>query len=62
MAPNPHKYRLTADIERLLAHASTLPAQCTAPPSGLFLAQVLYEGDRLAPLTLPPFPLLLGKG
>ena len=51
-----------ADIERLLAHASTLPAQCTAPPSGLFLAQVLYEGDRLAPLTLPPFPLLLGKG
>jgi len=51
-----------ADIERLLAHASTLPALCTAPPSGLFLAQVLYEGDRLAPLALPPFPLLLGNG
>ncbi len=42
----------------MLTEASALPAQCTAPPSGLFLAQVLYEGDRLAPLTLPPFPLL----
>jgi tRNA pseudouridine38-40 synthase len=45
-----------ADIERMLASGSPLPAQCTAPPSGLFLAQVLYEGDRLALLTLPSFP------
>ena len=45
-----------SDVEKLLAEASTLPAQFTAPPSGLFLAQVLYEGDALAPLALPPFP------
>jgi len=43
-----------ADVERLLTSASDLPARCTAPPSGLFLAQVLYEGDVLAPLVLPP--------
>jgi tRNA pseudouridine38-40 synthase len=48
-----------AGIEQMLSTASALPAQCTAPPSGLFLAQVLYEGDRLAPLTLPPFPFFL---
>ncbi len=47
------------EIERMLTTASALPAQCTAPPSGLFLAQVLYEGDRLAPLALPPFPFFL---
>jgi tRNA pseudouridine38-40 synthase len=48
-----------ADVESLLTNSSTLPARCTAPPSGLFLAQVLYEGDRLAPLALPPFPIFL---
>jgi len=48
-----------AEVERMLTSASVLPAQCTAPPSGLFLAQVLYEGDRLKPLTLPPFPFTL---
>lgn len=47
------------EIERLLAHASELPAQCTAPPSGLYLAQVLYKGDRLAPVEIPPLPLFL---
>jgi tRNA pseudouridine38-40 synthase len=47
------------EIERMLTNASELPARCTAPPSGLFLAQVLYEGDRLGPLLLPPLPLLL---
>jgi tRNA pseudouridine38-40 synthase len=46
-------------IRRMLTEASALPAQCTAPPSGLFLAQVLYEADRLAPLALPPFPFPL---
>jgi tRNA pseudouridine38-40 synthase len=45
------------EIEHMLTHASALPARCTAPPSGLLLAQVLYEGDRLAPVELPPFPL-----
>ena len=48
-----------AEVERMLTDASELPARCTAPPSGLFLAQVLYEGDRLGPLSLPPLPLLL---
>jgi tRNA pseudouridine38-40 synthase len=49
----------TDAVRRMLTEASPLPAQCTAPPSGLFLAQVLYEGDRLAPLVLPPFPFSL---
>jgi tRNA pseudouridine38-40 synthase len=48
-----------AEVGKTLSESSALPAQCTAPPSGLFLAQVLYEGDRLAPLTLPPFPFSL---
>ncbi len=48
-----------AEVERMLTNASELPARYTAPPSGLFLAQVLYEGDRLEPLLLPPLPLLL---
>jgi len=30
-----------------LTAASTIPAQLTAPPSGLFLERVLYEGDAL---------------
>ena len=50
-----------AEITKMLSEASALPAQCTAPPSGLFLAQVLYDGDRLAPLSLPPFPFLLSS-
>jgi tRNA pseudouridine38-40 synthase len=48
-----------AEVEGMLTTVSSLPAQYTAPPSGLFLAQVLYEGDRLNPLTLPPFPFVL---
>jgi tRNA pseudouridine38-40 synthase len=48
-----------AEVERMLTNASALPARCTAPPSGLFLAQVLYEGDRLEPIFLPLLPLLL---
>ena len=50
-----------ADVERFLTSASDLPARCTAPASGLFLAQVLYEGDVLAPLGLPPLPFWTGK-
>ncbi|MDO9228221.1 MAG: tRNA pseudouridine(38-40) synthase TruA [Syntrophales bacterium] len=50
-----------ADVERMLSTASELPARCTAPPSGLFLAQVLYDGDRLGPLSLPSLPLLLPR-
>jgi tRNA pseudouridine38-40 synthase len=48
-----------AEVERMLINASEIPARCTAPPSGLFLAQVLYEGDRLGPLSLPSLPPLL---
>ena len=40
-----------ADAERFLRERSAVPAQLTAPPSGLFLERVLYEGD------LPPGPL-----
>ena len=50
-----------AEVERMLTNASELPARCTAPPSGLFLAQVLYEGDTLGPLSLPPLPFLLKR-
>ncbi len=40
-----------ADAERFLRERSAVPAQLTAPPSGLFLERVLYEGDA------PPGPL-----
>ncbi len=33
------------DAERFLEAPSDVPAQLTAPPSGLFLERVLYEGD-----------------
>jgi tRNA pseudouridine38-40 synthase len=41
----------TADAERFLREPSEVPARLTAPPSGLFLERVLYEGDA------PPGPL-----
>jgi tRNA pseudouridine38-40 synthase len=34
-----------ADAERFLRERSDVPATLTAPPSGLFLERVLYEGD-----------------
>jgi len=40
-----------ADAERFLREASEVPAPLTAPPSGLFLERVMYEGDA------PPGPL-----
>jgi tRNA pseudouridine38-40 synthase len=40
-----------ADAERFLREASDVPAPLTAPPSGLFLERVMYEGDA------PPGPL-----
>jgi tRNA pseudouridine38-40 synthase len=40
-----------ADAERFLREPSAVPARLTAPPSGLFLERVLYEGDA------PPGPL-----
>ena len=44
------------DVARLLASPSGLPAQLTAPSSGLFLAQVVYPGEPPSPLPLPPGP------
>jgi tRNA pseudouridine38-40 synthase len=32
-------------IRRMLAEGSTAPARLTAPPSGLFLERVYYQGD-----------------
>jgi len=37
------------DVKKMLEQPSDLPAKHTAPPSGLFLEQVLYEGDTLKP-------------
>jgi tRNA pseudouridine38-40 synthase len=46
-----------ADVPRLLAEATGLPARVTAPASGLFLERVFYAGDdRHLPL-VPAFPV-----
>jgi tRNA pseudouridine38-40 synthase len=46
--------RLTdRDVAGMLTSFSEMPAQYTAPPSGLFLMQVRYEGDREEPMRLP---------
>ena len=37
------------DVETLLEQPSHLPAEHTAPPSGLFLEHVFYEGDAEKP-------------
>jgi len=47
-----------AEVEQMLTSFSELPAQLTAPGSGLFLERVLYEGEREHPQGLPPLPLL----
>jgi tRNA pseudouridine38-40 synthase len=36
---------LTADVARLFDAGPPVPAQLTAPPSGLFLEQVVYQGE-----------------
>jgi len=36
------------DIDYFLQHESPTPAKYTAPPSGLFLEKVIYEGERLS--------------
>lgn len=41
------------DIEEMLNSFSDIPARFTAPPSGLFLEKVLYEGDKLPQMKLP---------
>jgi tRNA pseudouridine38-40 synthase len=35
-----------SDVDRFLREASDEPAPLTAPPSGLFLERVFYEGDQ----------------
>lgn len=47
-----------AAVKQMLTSFSELPAQLTAPGSGLFLEQVLYEGDRQQPQETPALPLL----
>jgi tRNA pseudouridine38-40 synthase len=44
------------DVEKMLPSYSEAPARFTAPPSGLFLEKVLYEGDKL-PEIKPPICL-----
>ena len=41
------------DIEQMLNSYSDIPAQFTAPPSGLFLEAVLYEGEKQSEMKLP---------
>lgn len=46
------------DVENMLKRVSDVPARYTAPPSGLFLEQVNYAGDRPQPRKLPFFVAL----
>ncbi len=48
----------TKQIEGMFSKFSEIPAKYTASPSGLFLEQVLYEGDAWRPLPVPGWPLL----
>ena len=41
------------DLAQMLQAYSDIPARYTAPPSGLFLEKVLYEGDQLAEIQPP---------
>ncbi|MFO7568398.1 MAG: tRNA pseudouridine(38-40) synthase TruA [Smithellaceae bacterium] len=45
----------TKHLEEMLHSFSEIPAQHTAPPSGLYLEKVLYEGDKLPDLQPPVF-------
>jgi tRNA U38,U39,U40 pseudouridine synthase TruA len=43
-------------IRTILAEGSSAPARLTAPPSGLFLEKVYYDGDAqdVAPQAITP--------
>jgi tRNA pseudouridine38-40 synthase len=43
----------TDDLKYFLEHKSPTPAKYTAPPSGLFLERVLYEGEKSVPELQP---------
>lgn len=45
------------DVARFLREGSEVPATLTAPPSGLFLERVFYEGDRRDQPLKPVFNL-----
>jgi tRNA pseudouridine38-40 synthase len=45
----------TGDLEQMLHDHSDIPARHTAPPSGLYLEKVLYEGDKLPDIQPPVF-------
>ena len=44
-------------VERFLSDRSGIPAELTAPPSGLFLERVFYEGDEQDIPLRPALPL-----
>jgi len=44
-------------VPALLESPNGIPATLTAPASGLFLARVVYPGDRPGPVPLPPLTL-----
>jgi tRNA pseudouridine38-40 synthase len=46
-----------SDLQRLLETPSDAPAQWTAPPSGLFLEQVIYPGESWREALVPAIPL-----
>ena len=50
-----------AEVERLLREDSRAPARLTAPPSGLFLEQVFYEGGPPARPLRPVLNLTPGR-
>lgn len=46
-----------ADFEALFGTASPYPARVTAPPSGLFLEEVIYPGETFSRPLVPAFPV-----
>jgi tRNA pseudouridine38-40 synthase len=46
-----------SDVPHLLRQPSNIPAKLTAPPSGLFLEAVLYEGEKFDRPLVPAFPV-----
>jgi len=49
------------EVERFLRTHSTVPAQLTAPPSGLFLERVYYKNDTKLTEITPVLPVLSKK-
>jgi tRNA pseudouridine38-40 synthase len=49
-----------AEVARFLSERSPTPAKLTAPPSGLFLEQVIYEGEAFERPLRAAFPVPAG--